>query len=147
MKTKVILAARVLLGLIFLVFGLNGFFHFLPQPPMSGPPAAFAGALFASGYMFPLLKGTEVIAGALLLSGRLVPLALTVLAPVVVNIVAFHLFLAPSGLALPILIVALGVFLAWSYRSSFAGVLRANAVPDAATAPRSAVARSAAAID
>ncbi|MDB5216003.1 MAG: hypothetical protein JWO86_3930 [Myxococcaceae bacterium] len=147
MKTKVILAARVLLGLIFLVFGLNGFFHFLPQPPMSGPPAAFAGALFASGYMFPLLKGTEVIAGVLLLSGRLVPLALTVLAPVVVNIVAFHLFLAPSGLALPILIVALGVFLAWSYRSSFAGVLRVNAVADAATAPRSAVARSAAAID
>jgi putative oxidoreductase len=147
MKTKVILAARVLLGLIFLVFGLNGFFHFLPQPPMSGPPAAFAGALFASGYMFPLLKGTEVIAGALLLSGRLVPLALTVLAPVVVNIVAFHLFLAPSGLALPILIVALGVFLAWSYRSSFAGVLRVNAVADAASTPRSAVARSAAAID
>jgi len=132
MKTKGILAARILLGLIFFVFGLNGFFHFLPQPPMSGPPAEFAGALFASGYMFPLIKGTEVIAGILLLSGRLVPLALTVLAPVVVNIVAFHLFLAPAGLGLPLFIVALGVFLAWSYRSSFAGVLRVNAQPDAA---------------
>ncbi len=132
MKTKGILAARILLGLIFFVFGLNGFFHFLPQPPMSGPPAEFAGALFASGYMFPLIKGTEVLAGILLLSGRLVPLALTVLAPVVVNIVAFHLFLAPAGLGLPLLVVALGVFLAWSYRSSFAGVLRVNAQPDAA---------------
>jgi putative oxidoreductase len=144
MKTKVIVAARVLLGVIFVVFGLNGFLHFLPQPPMSGPPAEFAGALFASGYMFPLLKGTEIVTGALLLSGRLVPLALTVLAPVVVNIFAFHLFLAPSGLPLPILITLLGVYLAWSYRSSFAGVLQVNAVPDAANAPRSATARSAA---
>ncbi len=76
MKTKVTHAARILLGLIFFVFGLNGFFHFLPQPPMSGPPADFAGALVATGYMFPLLKGTEVLAyGVLLLSGRLVPLA------------------------------------------------------------------------
>jgi putative oxidoreductase len=144
MKTKVIVAARVLLGVIFFVFGLNGFFHFLPQPPMSGPPAELAGAFIASGYMFPLIKGTEVIVGALLLSGRLVPLALTVLAPVVLNIFAFHLFLAPSGLPLPIVIVALGVFLAWSYRSSFAGVLRVNAVPDAANQTHPVTARSAA---
>ena len=143
MKSKVILGARILLGLVFFVFGLNGFFHFLPQPPMSGPPAAFAGALFATGYMFPLIKATEVIGGALLLSGRFVPLALTVLAPVVVNIVAFHLFLAPSGIVLPLVIVALGVFLAWSYRSSFAGVLRVNAVPDTAAAPTSPSARAA----
>jgi hypothetical protein len=132
MKTKTIHASRILLGLIFTVFGLNGFFHFLPQPPMSGPPAAFAGALFASGYFFPLLKGTEVISGALLLSGRLVPLALTVLAPVIVNIVAFHAFLAPSGLALPIVVVALEVFLAWSYRGAFRSVLQVHAEPEGA---------------
>src|SRR6188768_3359686 len=83
-------AARILLGLVFFVFGLNGFLHFLPQPPMSGPPADFIGALFVSGYMFPLIKGTEVIASILLLTNRFVPLALAVLAPVVVNIVAFH---------------------------------------------------------
>ena len=130
MRTKVTLAARIVLGLIFLVFGLNGFFHFLPQPPMSGPPADFIGALLATGYLFPLLKGTEVITGTLLLSGRLVPLALTVLAPVVVNIVGFHLFLAPSGLPLALVVVALGVFLAWSYRSAFSGVLNVNAAPD-----------------
>ena len=129
MKTKVIVAARILLGLIFVVFGLNGFLHFLPQPPMSGPPADFAGAMIATGYLFPLVKGTEVVGGALLLSGRLVPLSLTLLAPVIVNIVAFHLFLAPSGLPLPFVIVALEIFLARSYRSAFAPLLQVNAEP------------------
>jgi uncharacterized membrane protein YphA (DoxX/SURF4 family) len=132
MKAKASHAARIVLGLVFVVFGLNGFLHFLPQPPVSGPPANFGAALMATGYMFPLLKGTEVITGALLLSGRLVPLALTVLAPVIVNIVAFHLFLAPSGLPLALLVVALEVFLAWSYRSAFRAVLRVRAEPDAA---------------
>jgi putative oxidoreductase len=127
MRTKITTAARILLGLIFFVFGLNGFFHFLPQPPMSGPPAAFAGALFASGYMFPLIKGTEVLCSVLLLSGRFVPLALTVLAPVIVNIFCFHLFLAPSGLPLPIVIIALEIFLARAYWNvAFANLVRAR---------------------
>ncbi len=147
MKTKVTLAARILLGLIFFVFGLNGFFHFLPQPPMSGPPADFIGALIATGYLFPLLKGTEVIAGMLLLSGRLVPLALTVLAPVVVNIVGFHLFLAPSGLPLPLVVVALVLFLAWSYRRAFSGVLQVDAKPDGAGERGRASSRSVAAAE
>ncbi len=131
MKAKAVTTARVLLGLIFTVFGLNGFFHFIPQPPMSGPPAAFMGALFASGYFFPLLKTTEVISGLLLLSGRLVPLALTLLASIVVNIFAFHAFLAPSGLAVAVGVVALEAFLAWSYRSAFRPMLRVRAEPDA----------------
>jgi hypothetical protein len=131
MRTKAIHAARILLGLVFFVFGLNGFLHFLPQPPMSGPPADFLGALFATGYMIPLLKATEVISGALLLSGRFVPLALTLLAPVIVNILGFHVFLAPSGLGIPLLVLALELFLAWSYRSAFRGVLRPRVAPDA----------------
>lgn len=121
--------ARVILGLSFFVFGLNGFLHFLPQPPMSGPPAAFAGALFATGYMFPLIKGTEVAASVLLLSNRYVPLALAVLAPLLVNIVAFHAFLAPAGLALPIVLTALELYLARSYRAAFAPMLRARTEP------------------
>jgi putative oxidoreductase len=140
MKTKLIHAARIVLGLVFVVFGLNGFFHFLPQPPMSGPPADFAAALFATGYMFPLIKGTEVIAGALLLSGRFVPLALTILAPVIVNIFAFHLFIAPSGLVLPAIIVALEIVLARSYWSAFAPLVRARTpltVADEVTESRS----------
>ena len=120
---------RVVLGLVFFVFGLNGFLHFLPQPPMPGPPGAFFGALAATGYMLPLLKGTETLAGALLLSNRFVPLALTLLAPVIVNIVLFHAALAPAGIALPIVIVVIEIALAWSYREAFRPLLAARARP------------------
>lgn len=130
--SKAVTAARIVLGLVFFVFGLNGFLHFLPQPPMSGPPAVFVGALIGSGYEFALIKGTEVAVGALLLAGRFVPLALAVLAPVIVNILAFHLFLAPSGLAIPVVALALELFLAYSYRSAFRPMLRARVAPDGA---------------
>ena len=119
-------AARLFQGLVFLVFGLNFFLHFLPMPPAPPRAAAFAGALFASGYLFPLLKITEVVAGLLLLSGRFVPLALTLLAPIVVNIVGFHLFLAPDGLAVPGVVLLTELYLAWSYRAAFAPMLRAR---------------------
>ena len=121
--------ARILLGLVFFVFGLNGFFHFIPQPPPPPAAGAFAGALFASGYFFPLLKTVEVLCGVLLLSGRLVPLALTALAPIVVNIVFFHAFLHPAGLGLGVVVLALEVFLAVSYRDAFAPLLNPNAQP------------------
>ena len=128
---KLCLIARILLGLIFFVFGLNGFFNFLPQPELPQEASDFFGALFATGYFFPFLKGTEVVCGLLLLIGRYVPLALTVLAPVVLNIVLFHVFLAPApdASAVGFLSLALGVFLAWCYRDSFRGVLAANAKP------------------
>ena len=83
---------------------------------MMGAAAEFMGGLVASGYFFPLLFGTYTITGAALLTGRFVPLALTVLAPVIVNIVAVHLFLAASGFPFTILVVALELFLAWSFR-------------------------------
>lgn len=121
-------AVRLALGAIFTVFGLNGFLHFIPAPAPAGLAAVFVGGLGASGYFFPLLKGTEVIVGLLLLSNRFVPLALTVLAPIVVNIVAFHAFLAPSGMVLPLLITALGVYLAYTERAVFAPILRARSV-------------------
>jgi hypothetical protein len=120
MQFKAKTAARLALGAIFTVFGLNGFLHFLPQPPVSGQAAALLGGLAASGYMFPLIKGTEVVVGLLLLGNRFVPLALTVLAPIVVNILAFHLFLASAGSALPIVVTALGIYLAWTERAVFA---------------------------
>src|SRR3954447_1895285 len=112
--------ARVTLGLIFFVFGLNGFFHFLPQPPAPPRAMAFAGALFASGYLFPLLKAVEVTAGALLLAGALVPFALTLLAPIIVNIVAFHLFLAPGNYAVVGIVLAAEIYLAIVHRAAFA---------------------------
>lgn len=127
-----VLGARILQGLIFFVFGLNGFLNFLPQPELSEEAVAFFGALAASGYMLPLLKATETVCGALLLAGFYVPLALTVLAPIVINILCFHLFLDPAGLPIAILVTVLNLFLAWAYRGSFAGVLQANAKPTAA---------------
>jgi uncharacterized membrane protein YphA (DoxX/SURF4 family) len=131
MKHKLVTAARIVLGLAFFVFGLNGFLHFIPQPPMSGPPADLIGAMIASGYLFALIKGTEVVSGALLLAGRFTPLALTLLAPVLVNIVLFHAFLEPAALPLPLILTGLEVFLAWSYRSAFRPMLAARVSPDA----------------
>jgi uncharacterized membrane protein YphA (DoxX/SURF4 family) len=112
-------AARILLGLVFFVFGLNGFLHFIPQPPPPAPAMAFFGALFATGYMLPLVMGTQLLVGVLLLSNRFVPLALALIAPIIVNIVAFHAALAPSGLPLALVVLALELLLAWSYRGSF----------------------------
>ena len=120
MSAKLPIVARILFGLVFFVFGLNGFLHFLPQPEHPGPAGAFLGALFATGYMFPLIKGTEVVAGALLLSGRFVPFALTLLAPIVVNIAAFHLILDPSGAVMAVVLLALEGYLAWAHRAAFA---------------------------
>ena len=127
--------ARYLLGAGFFIFGLNGFLQFLPSPPPPPTPALnFATALFATGYMFPLIKGTEVIAGLMLLSNRFVPLALALLAPVLVNIVAFHAFLAPAGLAIPIALLAAELYLAWAYRDAYAPMLRARVEPSSSPA-------------
>jgi uncharacterized membrane protein YphA (DoxX/SURF4 family) len=129
MQSKLVLGARIILGLIFFVFGLNFFFHFLPQPPPPPAAGAFAAAMFATGYLFVLVKVVEVTSGVLLLAGRFVPLALTLLAPIIVNIVFFHAFLAPAGLPIPILVLALELFLAWSYRDVYRPMLAARAAP------------------
>ncbi len=121
------IVARWFLGLVFAVFGLNGFLHFIP--PMAPPPAralALAGALMGSGYLMQLVFATELAAG-LLLSGRFVALALAVIAPVIVNIVAFHLFLAPAGLGLAAAVLAAEVYLAWTHREAFVPMLRSAA--------------------
>src|SRR5262245_36337906 len=112
-------AARVVLGLIFFVFGLNYFLSFLPaQPPMPERALAFLGGLASSGYLFPIVKTVEVTAGLALLTNRFVPLALTLLAPIIVNIAAFHFVLAPSY-GMPTMIVALALYLAWHHRAAY----------------------------
>ena len=129
--------ARYALGGGFLLFGLNGFLQFLPAPPPPPTPALnFFTALVATGYMMPLIKGTEVVAGLLLLGNRFVPLALALLAPVLVNIVAYHLFLAPSGLIIAFAFLAAELWLAWSYRDAFAPMLRAHVEPQEAALSR-----------
>ena len=98
--------SRFLLGLIFLVFGLNGFLHFIPMPPPSGVAGQFFGALFVSNYLVPIF-GLQVISGALLLVNRFVPLALTILAAIIVNILLFHVLMNPDGLGLALLVAIL----------------------------------------
>jgi putative oxidoreductase len=121
MKTLTLIL-RLLLGLVFVVFGLNGFLHFIPNMPMPSPATAFFGALFATGYMVPLIFATQVIGGALLLLGFAVPFALTLLAPLIVNIFCFHLYLAPGGLPVAIVVSLIELFLAFSYRAAFASL-------------------------
>jgi uncharacterized membrane protein YphA (DoxX/SURF4 family) len=118
--------ARVLMGLVFFVFGLSGFINFMPPPPPNVPEAAmaFGAAMMKTGYLFQLIKGTEVLVGALLLLNRFVPLALALIAPVVVNILAFHVFLERGDYAIPVVVLALELYLAWSYRSAYRPMLR-----------------------
>lgn len=120
--------ARYLLGLPLLVFGLNAFIDFIPRPETPIPEAAeaFAGALAQSGYMMELIGFTLLTVGLLLVINRFVPLALVLFAPFIVNSMAFHLFLEPSGLPPASAFLALELFLAWSYRTAFQPLLTAR---------------------
>jgi uncharacterized membrane protein YphA (DoxX/SURF4 family) len=120
------LIARYLLGLIFVVFGANGFLHFIPMPPPPGVAGQFMGALFVS-HVLVVVFLLQLIGGILLLVGRYVPLALVLLGPVIVNIVLFHAFMAPSGLPLAAVVVILWGLTAWSVRSAFAGIFESKA--------------------
>lgn len=120
--------ARIILGTVFFVFGLNGFLQFLPTPPVPEQAGSFLAGLAAAGYFFPLLKGVEVVAGAMLLANRFVPLALTLLAPIIVNIAAFHVLLAP-GFGMVALLLSTEIYLAWAYRAAFAPLLRSRHEP------------------
>jgi uncharacterized membrane protein YphA (DoxX/SURF4 family) len=126
MKMATAILQRVL-GFIFLAFGLNGFVNFIPRLPMPNAALEFFVGLAATHYMLPLLFVTQAGAGALLLVGLFVPLALALLAPVVVNIFLFHVFLAPGGLPVALIVVALEIYLAWAYRHAFAPMLQPRA--------------------
>jgi len=128
MKIATIIA-RSLLGFIFVVFGSNMFLHFIPMPPPpEGPARDFMTALFVSRYLH-VVGALQVVGGLFLLSGRLVPLGLTLVGPVIVNIVFFHALMAPAGLPMAIVVSALALFLLWRHRGNFAGLLRAPADP------------------
>lgn len=123
--------ARILMGLAFLVFGLNGFLHFIPQPKDAMPEGvtALMTGFMKSGYMMPLIFGTQTLVGVLLLLNCFVPLALALIAPVIVNILAFHICLMPSTIAPGIVVAVLELYLAWSYRKVFAPMLACKVKP------------------
>jgi hypothetical protein len=118
--------ARVLLGLVFLTFGLNGFLHFIPMPPPSGLAGQYMGALFVSHYLVAVFL-LQAIGGALLLANRFVALALVLLGPVVVNILLFHSLMAPDGLPLALVVLALWLTVFAGVRRAFAGIFSARA--------------------
>ena len=123
---KLTLAVRIVVGLIFFVFGLNGFIGFLPDSPTApGVATEYISALKRTGYFWPVLKGCEVACGLCLLSGYFVPLALVVIAPVVVHIFLFHVFLSPP-LGLGLFLLVAEAYLGWAYRGSFAGLMKAT---------------------
>jgi putative oxidoreductase len=117
-----ILISRILLGLIFLFFGSNAFLHFLPMPTLPSTPAGqFLSAIFASHYVF-VIAGLQVIGAILLLVNRYVPLALTILGAIIVNILFYHLLMEPMGLPLAIIVTILWFILFYRYRQNFSGL-------------------------
>jgi putative oxidoreductase len=116
------LIARILLGLVFFVFGLNGFLNFIPQPPLpTGLAGQFVTVLVQSHYVL-FVSGIQVVGGALLLVNRYVPLALVLLGPVIVNILLFHVLLNRTGLVVAIIVAILWCILAIRQRQHLAGI-------------------------
>ena len=124
MKTSINIS-RFLLGFIFLVFGLNGFLHFILMPPPSGVAGQFLGSMFVTKYLL-VVSALQVISGALVLVNRYVPIALTILAPIIVNILLFHVLMNPAGLGLALLVAILWGVVFASVRSAFAGIFEAR---------------------
>jgi len=122
--------ARYLAGLIFLVMGLNGFLHFIPFPPPTGVAAQFMGALYVSHYLW-VIFGFQVLGGLLLLINRYVPLAVALLAPVLVNILTFHILMAPAGLPMAVFVAILWVLIFIQVQPAFSGLFQARWEPRA----------------
>ncbi len=122
-------SARYLAGFIFFFMGLNGFLHFIPFPPPPGIAGQFMGALYVSHYLW-VIFAFQVIAGVLLLAKRYVPLAVALLAPVIVNILTFHALMAPSGLPLAFFVAALWAVIFVDVRPAFSGLFQSRWQPE-----------------
>jgi uncharacterized membrane protein YphA (DoxX/SURF4 family) len=115
MNSKVTMVLRIILGLILIIFGANKFAGFMPAPELPESAGNFMTALMVAGYMFPLIGAVEVIVGLLLVFKKWVPFALLLLAPVSVNIIFFHLMLAPAGIGPGAVLAILNVALIYAY--------------------------------
>lgn len=125
------IVARYLLGLMFTVFGLNGFLHFIPQPPPPNPMAIQFLIAVSASHFAAFFFALQVLGGALLLFGFFVPLALTLLAAELYNILAFHLTMAPSSIAPALVACVFWILVFLQYRESFNGIFRAKPVTPA----------------
>ncbi len=118
---------RILLGLVFGVMPWTAIFHLAPNPTMPAAATDFVGALMKTGYMMPLVWGTEIVAGLLILFGIFVPFALVLLAPVLVNIVLFHAFLSPEGREIAYVAFLLALIVGWQHRRAFDSLFASGA--------------------
>jgi len=125
----VIIISRILVGLIFVVFGLNGFLHFIPSPQYQGVAGQFIGAIFTS-HLYIVVFLTQVVGGLLLLANRYVPLGLLLLGPALVNILSFHIFMSPANIPLALIAAALWFVVLSSVRRAFSGVFVQKAPED-----------------
>jgi len=133
--------ARVPLGLVFVVFGSNAFLHFIPTPPMSGPAGAFIGAMMDTGYV-KVVGFCQIAGGLILLTGRFIPLGITLLGPVIVNILCFNISMNHQGWQVVFVVAALALFPLWCHRTSFAGLLKPRVPPSGDSFPTAASARA-----
>jgi putative oxidoreductase len=118
----IVTISRIMLGLIFVVFGLNGFLHFIPTPQFQGVAGQFLGAIFSSHFYIVVFL-TQIVGGLLLLANRYVPLGLLLLGPVIVNILGFHIFMAKTDFPLPVAAALLWLISFFRVRSAFSGAL------------------------
>lgn len=123
-----VLITRSLLGLVFLVFGINFFLHFIPNQAMPTPASDFAGSLIKTGYIFPCIKVIEITCGLFLLINKYTAFFLLVIFPITLNIFLFHAFLAPSGLAMAGPMLLINLFLGYAYRDYYSGLFTASPV-------------------
>lgn len=123
MNKKLHMGARLLFGLGFLIFGLNGFLQFMANPPMTPEAGALLGAFAKTGYFFPMIKIIELIVGILLLANFFAPLAVVLITPILVGITTIHLFLNPAGLPIMIFLHVLHAIIAYGYKNYYKSLL------------------------
>ncbi|MBT4763211.1 MAG: hypothetical protein HOO06_16070 [Bdellovibrionaceae bacterium] len=127
MNKKIYMGARILFGLGFFIFGLNGFLQFMPNPPTTPEAGALMGAFANTGYFFPMIKIIEISVGVLLLANLFAPLAIVLIAPILVGITTIHLFLNPAGIPIMIVLHVLHGIVAYGYKEYYKGILTKKA--------------------
>ncbi len=127
MNSKVTMAIRILGGLILLIFGLNKFFTFITMPPPPEAAGEFFGALVKAGYIMPIVALVEIVAGLSWITNKYVPFTALLMAPISVNIVTFHLFLAPGGIALGAVVALINAYLFYVHKDKFMPLMQPDA--------------------
>jgi len=128
MKAKLNVGVRVIFGLLFVVFGLNGFLNFIPMPTPTAEAGEFLGALFKTGFIFPVVKSIEILVGVALLANRFTSLALVVLAPILTVITLHNFILDPAGIGMSSALIVMFAFLVYNHRENYKQLFASKAL-------------------